>query len=452
MYVYSLQANDLKGYPFVTITATAPLQVADMWELVKSVKGDEWNSVDETSPWTTTLTGATTVRDTLIVSNVGLSLPMNMYKTIEAMGGMSSFKEIVAVDLQTLVLRDTQDRLWNPLTQQLLTPEELETATKLYNEILQANNTPQVAQQMKEEWKEFVDESVSGEITAQSVSPFANVDGSLNLKRVKTYVEQENAKAQGGDIQAQIVTGDKPINCFLWICQRLRTGHLPINQNVPRVAFYQRSDQFGRPAGQTFDFITCATNQPVKSGVIGCAPTAFIGLIEWHARNGTYFPVSNSVPGVLPDKYIAYNMTQPTGFNGRPMIAGYMRSCFTGGDTGVLTTGAAFRDGGAAFLKDQGVGLRMFSNISHYAGNTWSAPAKADILIRNIGQRNRPVIAEYFFGFNKGHFASVVDYAVYGDGSKGLNIRTRDNLETGDTNWYSLSGTWGTERGVFALE
>jgi hypothetical protein len=453
MYVYSLPANDLKGYPFVTITATAPVQVAGMWELVKSVKGDEWNTLDETSPWTTTLTGATTVRDTLIVSNVGLSLPINMYKTIEAMGGMSSFKEIVAVDLQTFALRDTQDRLWNPLNQQLLTQDELDSAAKMNDEIFKANNTPQVAEQMKEEWKELIEESADGEITAQSVNPFANSDGSLDLKKVKVYVEQENAKSQGGEIQAQIVTGDKPINCFLWICQRLRTGHLPISQNVPRLAFYQEANQFGRPYGQTFDFITCLTNRPVKSTVIGCAPAAFIGLIEWHARNGTYFPVSNSVPGVTADRYIAYNMTQPTGFNGRPLIAGYMRSCFTGGGTGVFTTGAAFRDGGAAFLKDQGTGLRMVSNISHYAGNVWSAPAKADILIRNIGQRNRPVIAEYFFGFTKGHFAAVVDYAVYGDGSKGLNIRTRDNIEySGDYTWYSLSGTWGTERGVFALE
>jgi hypothetical protein len=238
----------------------------------------------------------------------------------------------------------------------------------------------------------------------------------------------------------------------LWICQTLRTGYLPIAENVQRTAFKQRSDEFGRPRNQTFDFITCASNTAVKSYVVGCAPTAFIGLIEWHASRGAYFStVTNPVTGVPADKYIAYHMTQPTGFNGRPMIAGYMRACYTG-DSGVLTTGEAFRDGGKAFLKDQGSSLVMKSNISHYAGNTWSAVDKVGILVKNIGQNNRPVIAEYFFGFTKGHFAAVVDYAVYGDGSTGLNIRTRDNLLDGDTNWYSLSGTWGTERGVFALE
>jgi hypothetical protein len=93
MNIYSLESKDLKGYPFVTITVTAPVQAKDLWDLAASVKGDEWNPADETSEWTTTLTGATTIRDTLIVSNVGLSLPVKMYKTVEAMGGMANFKE-----------------------------------------------------------------------------------------------------------------------------------------------------------------------------------------------------------------------------------------------------------------------------------------------------------------------------------------------------------------------
>jgi hypothetical protein len=296
---------------------------------------------------------------------------------------------------------------------------------------------------------------LQGEITAQSVNPFTTADGSLDLKKVKDYVEKENAKAQDGDIQTHYVNPEKKINCFLWICQRLRTGSLPVENNVKRGAYYQAPSAVGRTS--QFGFNTCITNYQVNSDFVGCAPMAFIGLVEWYADRGYYFrTVKNPVPGVSSDKTVAYNMTAPVGFRGRPRIADYMRSCYTG-PSGVLTVGANFRDGGAAFLRDEGSTLRMSSNISHYAGNVWSAPAKADLLIRNIGSGNRPVIATYFTGFLRGHYSPVVDYAVYGDGSKGLNIRTVGDL-TGEYNgipnytWYSLSGTWGTERGVFALE
>jgi hypothetical protein len=367
------------------------------------------------------------------------------------MGGMTNFKEAVAVDSQVFILRDTQDRLWNIETHQLLTAEEVAKVETIYADMFKANNTPQVAEQMEEQWEEFLGASSNSSITAQSVNSFATSEGSLDLKRVKAYVEGQNAEVDNGEIQAQIVNPPTR-SCFLFVCQGIRTGTLPMANNVQRGAYFQDASQLGRPRGQTFNFITCATNNPVQSDVVGCAPMAFIGLIEWYADRGYYFStVKNPIAGVPSYRTVAYNMTAPTGFNGRPLIAGYMRSCSTGPD-GVLTTGGAFRDGGRTFLTDQGSSLRMVSNISHYTGNTYSAIDKANILIRNVGNNNRPVIAEYFTGFLKGHFSPVVDYAVYDLGTKGLNIRTVGDLELGDTKWYSLSGTWGTERGVFALE
>ncbi|MGL4612231.1 MAG: hypothetical protein ACRCYY_21550 [Trueperaceae bacterium] len=252
--------------------------VNDVWELVTSVKGDEWDPLDESSPWTTTLTGATTVRDTLIVSNVGLSLPIKMYQTIEAMGGFEVFKEIVAVDLQTFVLRDSQDRLWNIDNQQLLTVEELSIVTKTYEEIFTANNNPEVAAQMAEEWEEFLAEdetegadpegvepepvltnikSFSG--TSQSIREFASAEGTLDLKKVKSYVEGQNAARRSGSLkahegQANLVYPDKDINCFLFWCQQLRTGTLPLANNVQRGAYAQSGKEFSRN-GQSFDFV-----------------------------------------------------------------------------------------------------------------------------------------------------------------------------------------------------
>lgn len=100
------------------------------------------------------------------------------------------------------------------------------------------------------------------------------------------------------------------------------------------------------------------------------------------------------------------------------------------------------------FLRDQNVNLTVASNISHYAGNVTSAPAKAAILMRNIGDKNNPVMAEYFRGFGQGHYSLVTKYAVYDTGSNGLNVQTL----TDPSEWMSLLGTWGTERGVFTLE
>lgn len=458
MNIYSIESKDLKGYPFVTITVTAPIQAKDFWELAATVKGDEWNPADETSDWTTTLTGATTIRDPLIVSNVGLSLPVKMYKTVEVMGGFENFKEVVAVDLQNFVLRDTQDRLWNIDEQKLLTPEQFKTVTDMYNEILKANNTPEVATQMKEEWQEFLaGETPETELNATSythahanltasgvdLDDFATESGSLDPRKLKNYMEAQAASSNTqGDLQPSYVNPDQWVGLFR--NQRLRTGTLPIANNATHTGYSQYPSQYGR-SGQ-FDFISCVTNQRVKSDVIGCAPAAFTGLIQWYAtkKGYTFF-------GTTDSSTIAYNLSVPVGMFSRPLIAEYMLSCSTGA-SGVLTVGGNFANGANRFLYDQRSPLKMVSNVSHYAGNTWSAPAKADILIKHIGT-DRPVIAEYFRGFTNGHFSPVVDYAVYGNGSSGLNIRTVDDLQYEKVyTWYSLSGTWGTERGVFALE
>jgi hypothetical protein len=351
------------------------------------------------------------------------------------------------------------------ISKKLLTPEQLKTATDTYNEIFKANNTPEVAEQMKEEWQEFLAADTttsttklntanytSANLTASGISldDFASENGSLNPRKLKSYIEEQAASNNSqGELQANYVNPEQRINCGLFGCQRLRTGTLPMENNVQFGAYYQYPELFGR--NDPFRFIGCVDNSPAADVVVrslGCGPTAFVGMIKWYASKGYRF-YSTTDQG-----NIAYNMTAPIGFRNRPAIADYMGSCWNGG--GVMTIGAGFRDGGNSFLRDTGSPLKVVSNISHYAGNTWSAPAKADILIRHIGT-NRPVIAEYFTGFTQGHYSPVVDYAVYGDGSTGLNIRTVGDLVghrtgTPDYTWYSLSGTWGTERGVFALE
>lgn len=148
-------------------------------------------------------------------------------------------------------------------------------------------------------------------------------------------------------------------------------------------------------------------------------------------------------------KSLTLALTAPTS-SGRPLIADYMGTCWISGfgAAGALTVGYGFVLGATQFLQEQNSSLQLVGNVSQTLGNITSAPAKADILIRNVGNHNNPVIAEYFYGFAQGHFSPVTDYAVYDSGANGLNIKTLAHPNT----WYSLSGSWGTERGVFALE
>lgn len=449
-HLYSIESNDLKGYPFVRLIITAPVQFDDVWQLVASVDGNEWNPLDESSAWTTTLTGSTTVRDTLIVSNVGLSVPMKMYKTIQAMGGLDKLKEVVAVDLQTFVMRDTGGTLWNLETRKPLTAEELDLVTSNYNEIYNAANTPQVAELMKNQWEKFLDghsedeffEETEPELTPESagIAELATPDGLLNLEKTAAALDRLRT-----GLTTQTVYPPKK-SCILFVCQGIRSGTLPRSKNIQYGAYQQYPGLFGRSG--KFDFPTCvftASRYDVDVPYLGCAPTAFVGMMKWYAANKGL-----KLFGTSSSSTIAYKMTAPLGLRGRPLIANYMGSCYNGG--GIQTVGFGFRDGAKNFLRDQGSSLRMVSNISHGSGNVTSAPSKASILIRNIGERNRPVIAEYFTGLGKGHYSPVVDYAVYDSGTNGLNIRTVGDLQYSDYDWYSLSGTWGLERGVFALE
>jgi hypothetical protein len=140
-------------------------------------------------------------------------------------------------------------------------------------------------------------------------------------------------------------------------------------------------------------------------------------------------------------------MTAPgkTGFK-RPLIAEYMGTCWL--VSGGLTTARGFTLGARDFLRENAPSLKISVNYSHAANNTLTAPDKAKILVKQIGERNNAVVAEYFTGFAQGHYAGVEKYRITYGVTTGVDVTTRDHRNT----WYSLSAIWGTERGVFYLE
>lgn len=142
---YTLRTVDLDGEPFIDITVSSPVVANGFWDLAFSVSGDEWDPEDFESPWTTSLTGASTARDVLVVGNVGLSLPMRMAATVTALGGLENVLEVVAIEQQTFVIRDVQNRLWDTYAQQPLSVEQTAYVHSLYADMVGVNSDPAVA-------------------------------------------------------------------------------------------------------------------------------------------------------------------------------------------------------------------------------------------------------------------------------------------------------------------
>ena len=130
------------------------------------------------------------MRDVLVVGNVGLDLLRDMAETVEAMGGVDQFQEIVAIEPQYFVLRDIQGQLWHAEEARLLTDEEVVKAQDIYAEIYSGNNTPEVAETAQEIWDETLQSSeISTQSFGHTLEDFAAADGSLDLKRVQQFVE-----------------------------------------------------------------------------------------------------------------------------------------------------------------------------------------------------------------------------------------------------------------------
>ncbi len=380
---------------------------------------------------------------------------MRLARTVEALGGLDNVTEVVAIEQQTFVVRDAAGALWDTYTQEPLPNDLVGQLEEMYREMVVENSNSETAARLKAAWAEVMSEDRALGVAAQSgsrarlkISEVSTPDGTLDAARMAELLEQRSYALE------PLVVNPEQRTCVLFICNRLRTGYIPSSHQALNDGFMQYPSQLG--GGPGFRMPYCIANSSVyQNAPIGCGPAAFMGVIQRMFVNGqgffgkTYSGSRNLSHSELRNHADVVSMTReltaPIGMNGRPNIANYMGTCWNTG--GSMTIGAAYRDGAIAFLRDQKVNRTVVSNISHYTGNVTSAPAKADILIRNIGQRDNPVVALYFRGVGQGHYSPVTSYAVYDTGANGLNVQTLS-----DAQWMSLSGTWGTERGVFAIE
>ena len=474
MKMKTIEAVDLKGKPFVNITFSAPKPIDNLWSFAATLKGNEWSSSDFSTPWTTTITGASTIRDVFITSNEGLGLLREAYRTVQAMGGVSNLKEVVAYDLQNFVLRDLQNRLWSIDKARVLTASEVKRLHEIYDAIYKGNNTPAAAEMYTRLWEETLKESeLQPQSFGYSLADLTASDGSLDLQRVKDAIEGSGATSA---LSPQTVTkGDK--SCFLFVCTAYQYGQLgnspyrPGGLQATQGGYEQYPYNYGRydiNGGNGFNYIECTLlngnfvggSAKVYNKPLGCAPSAFIGLVGRKFNNGATIDGFNKDGPAGRNTLAALisRMVDPVGINGRARIANYMGTCFFGG--GGLTYGNALVSGGRRFLADAGAKsptgkqLALRANVSHYAGNVFAAAGtKADMIMQEVGRDNNPVVAEYFLGgkgdlFVEGHFAPIAQYWIRSGASAYVDVKTTNH---GDR-WYSLSGGWGTERGVFYID
>ena len=436
---YTIQANDLRGEPFVNITFTAPEEIGnDPWAFAEQLTGNEWAGYKDGSPWTATITGATKVRSILVTANVGLDELINLDKTVKAMGGPANIKEVVALEAEVFLLRDQSGYLWDTETATRFTKEQEATLKAEYDEVYEANNTPEHKAFMEAAWNEMLGQ---GQLSTQGVSlqSFAKADGSLDPLRLQAAWENASLTPQ--------IRNPKTKECPFF-CWEVETGYIRPDRQALITGYSQLPENFGR-RGELWKMIGCIANGPasdVKINAIGCAPAAFTGMIMRKYLQG--FPAFGTKQGTATQLSLdefKQRISAPTGLRGRPLIANFMGTCWTG--NGSLTLGKGFADGARNFLAQYSTSLHSDSNFSHAPGNVTSAPTKARILVQQIGTNNNEVVAEYFRGPFKGHFSPITEYKIFYGATVGVSVKTMDDR----TKYYSLSETGGTERGVFWL-
>ena len=268
---YTVVVNDLNGYPFLNLTITAPRVIGDdIYAFAKTLSGQEWKGQAGDSPWTITITGATNVRDVLVVRNVGLDLLRDMVKTIDALGGPTKLQELVAVEPDYYVLKDVKGGLWEIGATKSLSSSAKQNLIDHYNEIYQANNTPEFKKTMQDLWAKAM--SQASDSAGGNLQSLANPDGSLNM---------DLAVQQLGQLETQTKDKDEA-SCFLFFCVTINHGHIEPSRQATQGGFYQKKFYYGIPyTGDQSGFptISCIINDKQYNKELGCGPSAFIGLI-----------------------------------------------------------------------------------------------------------------------------------------------------------------------------
>ena len=108
--------------------------------------------------------------------------------------------------------------------------------------------------------------------------------------------------------------------------------------------------------------------------------------------------------------------------------------------------GKSFISGGNKFFADTKTNLEVKGLVTHAAGNYERGSKYGEIMQFQAGTNN-PVVVEYFIGGGRGHFSPVTEFHIRQGSATHVDVKTLDHRDR----YYSLTGSWGTERGAFYL-
>lgn len=455
--MFTLTSEDVLGEPFSHIIFLAPTEHADVWSFAASLTGHEWGDAPADSEWRTIITGASTIRDVLVGDLPGLHLLLNLRDTLAAANVDFSDTAIVGATASVFLLR-VGDQYWDVNQQLLLTQDEIDGIVTRYDEVVDHNSQPGVLDDVEAKWAElYAYEALVQQETGYSLQSLSTPDGRLDVAAALAF-----AAATDGGLGSAAYTDHGRRCAFLGLfCSHRLEGNIPAAQQATHGGLRQsRADYFG--SGSTpvaFNSITCVTNNPVHGvALLGCGPSAFIGLLgERYVNHNVAVAGRCMTPATNPSCHtqMSYNafrqwMVAENGVNGRPRIANYMGTCAvgTGNNREGLTLLSGFTNGIQNFLSETNTNLTLRWRAGIGGSTGWNQSAAADIIHRQVGMAENPVLAAYWPTATTAHYAPIVRYDILWSAGVSITIRTLD----GGNQWYVLGGTWSGQEGVFYLE
>ncbi len=483
--VATLTTEDFNGRAFTHLNFFAPVEIGDPLAFGLKLKGDEWDPKGaDTSPWTTVITGATTARSVTTEMSANLELLRRISRAVQFIGGRERLKRLVTLNGGFDVSLETKDgRYYTTDDPPRVYPDDvLRTVRETYSSVVKRNNTKEVADALKREWKAIL-EPEAGQPTGGSLASFTRPNGALDLVRASDSVRQLSAAHFGGVRSQRMDAVTQDCWPFLWwsICDPSWYGGL--SRNVIGGGFAQRAESYNRP---TYDVNGL--------NLMGCAPASFISLVWWSWRSESInfygLPYNGEPPGgnFGSSVYggvaasVASRMADP-GLTRQAVISRYMGG-FRFID-GVLVTPQGFIDGGNAWLRDQkaaygatssvpnGVpsGMRVIGGynigLASLGGiNVFGAVSAAqnafnflDVVRDQVGYNDRAVIALYPTGGGFGleaHYSPVLSFHLIRGGLATVWVRPKDTFGSSGPDWNpgqetNLGNTSAVATGVFYL-
>jgi hypothetical protein len=282
----------------------------------------------------------------------------------------------------------------------------------------------------------------------------SNADGRLNIAAAMSLANT----AEGG-LDTAAYTDHKRQCAFLGLfCSHRFDGSIPGSKQATQGGYLQYRYQYGLGNNPVaFNSVTCGANNPVNNvAVLGCGPSAFIGLIgEKYVNHNIAVdgrclnPASNAgCHTQMSIEAFRQWMVQGNGVNGRPRIANYMGTCAIGSSNEGLTLLSGFTNGIQDLLSETNTPLTLRWRAGIGGSTGWDQSAVANIVHLQVGVAENPVVVTYWPSTTLAHFAPITHYDILWGNGVSIAVRTLDH----GNQRFTLGGNWSGQEGVYYLE